>query len=261
MASASESRSGTQTLERGARLLRELATRGTVGWRLSDLARHCELDKATAHRLLACYVRERLVRQRPGDRRYVPGPLLFELSLALPGHVALQRAAATHVAAAAEALGAYAFLSLRSGADFVCAANAGASSVKALAHDVGLRRPLLVSAGGVAIVLALPADQAAVVIADNMRRVQAAGEVRVKAVERMLRRSRSQGCGVHLSDVVPGVNTFGVAIRDAQGMPFASISVAGRAEDFPLGRLPTLLPVLESAGRDIALETRRLLEV
>ncbi len=254
-------RAGTQTLERGARLLRELAARGSVGWRLSDLARRCELDKGTAHRLLACYVRERLVRQRPGDRRYVPGPLLFELSLALPNHAALQQAAAGHVAAAAGALGAYAFLSLRSGSDFVCAANSGACSVKALAHEVGLRRPLLVSAGGVAIVLALPADQAAAVIADNMRRVQAAGEVRVKAVERMLRRSRGQGCGVHLSDIVPGVNTFGVAIRDAEGLPFASISVAGRAEDLALGRLPSILPVLEKAGRDIAAEARRLLDV
>lgn len=254
-------RSGTQTLERGVRLLRELAARGTVGWRLSDLARRCELDKGTTHRILACYVRERLVRQRPGDRRYVPGPLLFELSLALPSYAALQVAAAKHLAAAAEALDAYTFLSLRSGSDFVCAGNAGACSVKALAHDVGLRRPLLVSAGGVAIVVALPPDEAAEVIADNMRRVQAAGEVRVKAVERMLRRSRSHGCGVHLSDVVPGVNTFAVAIRDAHGMPFASISVAARAEDLPLGRLPQIVRLLEDAGRGIAAEERRLLEV
>lgn len=254
-------RSGTQTLERGARLLRELAARGTLGWRLSDLARRCELDKATAHRLLACYVRERLVRRRPGDRRYVPGPLLFELALALPGHAALQSAAAGHLAAAARALDAYAFLSLRSGSDFVCAANAGACSVKALAHDVGLRRPLLVSAGGVAIVLALPAGEASDVIAENMQRVQAAGEVRVKAVERMLRRSRSHGCGVHLGDVVPGVNTFGVAIRDARGMPFAAVSAAGRAEDLPLARLPSVQRVLEDTGRNIAAEARRLLEL
>jgi len=43
-------RSGTQSLERGALLLKELAARGTLGWRLSDLAKRCELDKGTAHR-------------------------------------------------------------------------------------------------------------------------------------------------------------------------------------------------------------------
>ena len=254
-------RPGTQTLERGSRLLRELASRGTVGWRLSDLARRCELDKGTAHRILACFVRERLARQRPGDRRYVPGPLLFELSLALTGHAAFQAAATRQLAATARALDAYAFLCLRSGADFVCAANAGTASVKALEHDVGLRRPLVVSAGGVAILLALPAAEAAQIVAENMHRVQAAGEVRVKAVERMLRRSQSQGHGVHLGDIVPGVNTCGVAIRDATGRAFASISVAGRAEDLPLARLPSIRRSLEEAGRVIAADARRLLEV
>ena len=254
-------RSGTQTLERGARLLRELAARGSVGWRLSDLARRCELDKGTAHRLLSCFVRERLVRQRAGDRRYVPGPLLFELALALPGHAAFLAAAARRIAAVASSLGAYAFLSLRSGADFVCAANAGATSVKALVHDVGLRRPLLVSAGGAAIVVALPADEGAAVIADNLRRVQAAGEVRVQAVQRMLRRSQSQGCGVHLGDIVPGVNTFAMAIRRADGTPFASLSVAARAEELPFARLPEVMPELEATARATAGDAERLLEL
>ena len=75
---------GTQSLGRSIRLMRVLATRGEIGWRLSDLAAACGLDKGTAHRILASLVQERLVRQRPGDRRYLPGPLLFELSLALP---------------------------------------------------------------------------------------------------------------------------------------------------------------------------------
>lgn len=254
-------RTGTQSLERGVRLLRELAARGTVGWRLSDLARRCELDKGTAHRIIACFVRERLVRQRPGDRRYVPGPLLFELALALPGHAAFQAAAARPLAALAASLAAYAFLSLRSGADFVCVANAGVPSVKALVHDVGLRRPLLVSAGGAAIVLALPHEQAAAVIADNMHRVQAAGEVRVNAVARMLRRSRAHGLGVHLGDVVPGVNTYGWALRDARGRPLAAISVAARAEHLPLARLPAIVRMLEEAGRGMAAEAHRLLEL
>ena len=252
---------GTQTLERGARLLRELAARGTVGWRLSDLARRCELDKGTAHRLLACYVRERLARQRPGDRRYVPGPLLFELSLALPAYAGFRTAAAKPLAEAATAAGGYAFLCLRSGSDFVCAANAGMASAKALEHEVGLRRPLVVSAGGMAIVVALAPAEASAVIAENMRRVQAAGEVRTKAVERMLRRSQAQGYGVHLGDIVPNVNTFGLAIRDAAGAPFASISLAGRAEDFTPARVPRIVAALEIGARAIAGEAARLREL
>lgn len=254
-------RSGTQSLERAAALLKELAARGTLGWRLSDLARRCELDKGTAHRIMAFLVRERLARQRPGDRRYVPGPLLFELSLALPGYGAFRAACTPHLARLAARLGGFAFLCLPSGADFVCAANAGDASIKALAHEVGLRRPLVVSAGGVAILLALPAERARAVIAENMRRVEKSGEVRVKAVERMLRRSQAHGYGIHLSDIVPRVNTYGVAIRDARGAPVASISVAGRSEDFPQSRAAEVVAALEEGAREIAAEAAALLEL
>jgi DNA-binding IclR family transcriptional regulator len=257
---SSNPRSGTQTLERGALLLKELAARGTVGWRLSDLAKRCELDKGTAHRIMAFFVRERLARQRDGDRRYVPGPLLFELSLALPAYAGFQAACTPHLARAASRAGGFAFLSLRSGGDFVCAANAGDASIKALSHEVGLRRPLVVSAGGVAIVLALPPEEARAVVAENMKRVQKSGEVRVKAVERMLRRSESRGYGVHLGDIVPRVHTYGLAIRDARGAPFASISLAGASEDFAAAREPELLVALEQAAEGIARDASALLE-
>jgi len=251
-------RSGTQSIERGAVLLKELAARGTVGWRLSDLAKRCELDKGTAHRIMTCFVRERLARQRARDRRYVPGPLLFELSLALPAYADFQASSRAHLARAASTLGAFAFLCLKSGTDFVCAANAGVSSIKGLAHEVGLRRPLVVSAGGVAILIALPEEEARALVDENMKRVQAAGEVRAKAVERMIRRSQAHGYGVHLGDVVPRVHTYGLAIRDARGAPFASVSVAAAAEDFPQSRLPQVLAALEQASRALSGEAARL---
>lgn len=253
-------RSGTQSLERASRLLKELAARGSVGWRVSDLAKRCELDKGTAHRIMAFLVRERLARQRAGDRRYVPGPLLFELSLALPGYAAFRAACAPHLARLAARLGGFAFLCLPSGADFVCAANAGSSTIKALAHEVGLRRPLVLSAGGVAILLALPAEEARALVAENMRRVEKSGEVRVKAVERMLRRSQAHGYGIHLSDIVPRVNTYGVAIRGARGAPLASISIAGPSEDFPQSRAAEVVAALEERARAIAAEAGALVE-
>lgn len=252
-------RTGTQSLERGALLLRELAARGTLGWRLSDLAKRCDLDKGTAHRIMGFLVRERLARRRAGDRRYVPGPLLFELALALPGHGDFRAACTPHLARLAGRLGGFAFLCLRSGNDFVCAANAGGSSIKALSHEVGLRRPLVASAGGVAILVALPPEEAKAVVAENMRRVRKSGEVRAKAVERMLRRSEAEGYGIHLGDIVPQVNTYGVAVRDARGAPFASVSIAGASGDFPVSRAAELLAALEPAAAGIAREALALL--
>ena len=74
-------RSGTQSIERAILLLKELSSRGSFGWRLSDLAQRCQMDVGTTHRILACLGKERLVHRRPSDRHYLPGPMLFELGL------------------------------------------------------------------------------------------------------------------------------------------------------------------------------------
>jgi DNA-binding IclR family transcriptional regulator len=243
---------GTQSIERAVALLKELSARGTFGWRLSDLAAHCNLDKGTAHRILNCLQRERLVQQRERDRHYLPGPLLFELSLTLPPLAEFQAACQAPLSRVARRTGGVAFLYLRSGADFVCAARIGATSIKGLSIQVGTRRPLVSSAGGVAILVALPDEESRRIISENMKRIARFGELRTKSIEKMIRRSQSHGFGVNLGDVVPGINSFGVAVKDSKGAPFASLTVSGASADFPASGIQKVVAVLEEEGSQIA---------
>jgi DNA-binding IclR family transcriptional regulator len=243
---------GTQSIERAVALLKELSARGTFGWRLSDLAAHCNLDKGTAHRILNCLQRERLVQQRERDRHYLPGPLLFELSLTLPPLAEFQAACQAPLSRVARRTGGVAFLYLRSGADFVCAARIGATSIKGLSIQVGTRRPLVSSAGGVAILVALPDEESRSIISENMKRIARFGDLRTKSIEKMIRRSQSHGFGVNLGDVVPGINSFGVAVKDSKGAPFASVTVSGASADFPASGIQKVVAVLEEEGSQIA---------
>lgn len=243
---------GTQSIERAVALLKELSARGTFGWRLSDLAAHCNLDKGTAHRILNCLQRERLVQQRERDRHYLPGPLLFELSLTLPPLAEFQAACQAPLSRVARRTGGVAFLYLRSGSDFVCAARVGATSIKGLSIQVGTRRPLVSSAGGVAILVALPDEESRRIIAENMKRIARFGDLRTKSIEKMIRRSQSHGFGVNLGDVVPGINSFGIALRDAKGAPFASLSVSGASENFPAAGISKVMAMLEEETSAIA---------
>src|SRR5262245_42629554 len=120
-----EDRHGTQSIERALRVLIELTARSRFGWRPSDLAARCGLDRGTTHRILACLVRERLVQQRTRDRHYMPGPLLFELALALPGHAAFKAGCQPLLARIAARTRGYALLCVRSGEDVLCVASAG----------------------------------------------------------------------------------------------------------------------------------------
>lgn len=243
---------GTQSIERAVVLLKELSSRGSFGWRLSDLAAHCNLDKGTAHRILNCLQQERLVQRRESDKHYLPGPLLFELSLTLPPLAEFQAACQAPLARVARRTRGVAFMYLRSGTDFVCAARVGATSLKGLTIHVGTRRPLVTSSGGVAILVALPQEEFRRIVAENMKRVAGFGELRIKSIEKMIRRSREQGYGINLGDIVPGINSFALAIRDAKNAPFASLVVSGATEDLPAKEIPKVLAALEEEKLQIA---------
>lgn len=247
---------GTQSIERAVVLLKELAARGSFGWRLSDLAAHCDLDKGTAHRILGRLQRERLVQRRESDRHYLPGPLLFELGLAHEALAEFQAACQAPLERVARRTRGVAFLYLRSGTDFVCAARVGETSLKGLSIMVGTRRPLVSSSGGVAILIALPEDECRKVIAENMKRVARFGELRIKSIEKMIRRSREHGFGINMGDVVPGINSFSLAIRDAKGAPFASLTVSGASDDFPAAGIAKVMSVLEEERAQIVLQQR-----
>ena len=71
--------SGTQSLERAIALLRELASHGSRGARLTDLVSDSGFSKGTVRRLLATLIRQGLVEQNETSRRYFLGTELYVL--------------------------------------------------------------------------------------------------------------------------------------------------------------------------------------
>lgn len=256
---AGSERAGTQSLARGIRLLRMIATRPEFGWRLSDLAAACQQDKATVHRMLACLVDERLVERRASDRHYLPGPLMYELGLARPAHVQFQRRAEAVVRAMARRLGGVGLLLLRSGNEYVCSVRAGALQLKGLMVQPGTRRPLFTSVGGVAILQTLPADEAREVLLDNVRQeIARRGSARLEALQKMRERSDRHGFGVNLGDVVPGLHAFAVPIACSEGQAFAALCLMGPAELYGEHRLRHLHAELLADAATLAVEARSL---
>jgi DNA-binding IclR family transcriptional regulator len=242
----SEPRSGTQTLERSIRLLKLIASRGRFGWRLSDLAEYCQMSKGTTHRLLAGLIRERLVRRRNYDRHYLPGALLFELSLALPAYSDFLAAAQAPLKRIARATGMVAYLFLRSGEDFVCAARHGSTEIKALSINKGTRRPLLSAAGGIAMLITLDEAEFSSVVKHNLAQIERFGPQRIKALQAVLRESKRCGFGLHQGQIVPGVHALGVAVRNSSGKPLAALTVVGAAEKLPPARVSEFASMLNA---------------
>lgn len=255
-----QAQTGTQSIERALRILRELAARGEFGWRLSDLAARCEVDKGTVHRVLSCLVRERFVQQRGTDKHYFPGPMLYELSLSLPGYAAFQHACEQRLAKFAIQTESIAWLMLRSGSEFVCAVRQGDLELRGLMVHVGTRRPLFSSVGGVAILQTLPSLEADRILQENVLQETAQrGDGRLDVLNRMRERSLLHGFGVNLGDVAPGVHAFAVPVCSSNGSAIAAVCLTGLPDHLGEARLPEIRQALFEVAGGVESDARQFL--
>ncbi len=248
----------TRSLRRSVGLLRLLATHGQVGWRLSDLAGQTALDPGTVHRLLAALADEHLVARVPDSRRYTLGPLAFELGLAAAPYYDLGSVAEAPLAALARELGGSVFLKVRSGDESVCLARHDAPTrVQGLMLDIGGRRPLCGTAGGIAMWMTLPPSERRSIEAANRDAVKQRDPANWPGVRRMLARSRTLGLAVNLGDTVPGICSVAVPLTCAGRQGLAALAVAANSATWSEALAQALAERLRAADLGALMATLR----
>lgn len=224
-AGAAAPRSGTQSIERVVGLLRAVASRGRAGMRLSDVSAATGLATSTCFRMLQRLEAEGMVERHAVTRKYQLGPLLYELGLLARPRFQLAERCADTLAALAEHTQDTVYLSERRGLEAVCAARAlGDYPIKALTLDVGIRRPLGVGAGGLAILCALPPAEAEAIIDANADRYAKFSALDADRVRAEVQAGRQRGYAFLDGAVFPGTAAVGVAFP--AHAPVAAISVA-----------------------------------
>lgn len=219
--------SGTQSIQRAARLLRELAARNRQGMRLIDIAQSSGLQRPTVHRMLKCLAAENLVSQDPQSRRYYLGPLVFELGITAGPRFNIRDLCSDALDRVAAETGDTVFLIIRSGDDSLCVdRREGAFPIKTFTVDVGVRRPLGVGAGGLAILTALPDEEIDATIERIASRLPAYGRLTAPELQALVKRARKIGYVLNDVRTLSGVTAIGVPILDANARPIAAMSVS-----------------------------------
>lgn len=193
--------------------------------RIADVVTVSGLPMSTCFRMLQRLELEGLVHRDPLTRKYHLGPLLYELGLLAQPRHQLSALCAESLQLIADQTQDTVYLSERRGAESICTSRAlGDYPVKALTLDVGIRRPMGVGAGGLAILSALPE-------AETEQIVEAAGSQYAKFVAfdpAFLRaaviETRARGYSFLDSAATPGAAAVGVAFPPKN--PIAAISVA-----------------------------------
>jgi len=249
---AVRSPSGTQSIQRAARLLRELAARNRQGMRLIDVAQSSGLQRPTVHRMLKCLAAENLVSQDPQSRRYFLGPLVFELGITAGPRFNIRDLCADALDRIAAETGDTVFLTIRSGDDSLCVdRREGAFPIKTFTVDVGVRRPLGVGAGSLAILTALPEEEIEEVVARIASRLPAFGRLTAAELLALVKRARKVGYVLNDVRTLSGVTAIGAPIFDPSGRPIAAISVSAITSRMTTTRQRELAEILRREIRAI----------
>ena len=248
---------GTQSISRTIGLLKELALRGAIGARVSEIAGALGLEYPTAHRMIRCLAAERMIERDESTLRYSLGPLVYELGLSVPPKLNLREICDRVTSKIAISTGDTVFLNVRSGLDVLCIdRKEGTYPIKTLIFDVGNRRPLGVGAGGLALLMPLSDDELETVVQANATRLQAYGSLTPKNILARVRQARERGYVVTEDIVVRGVSAISLPFGGQKGVPPAAISVACVPSRMPrtrhrelVGLLRTEINTLEKALR------------
>ena len=154
-----DSPKGAQSIQRAIILLWYIAKRNERGVTLSQIAKQSGMNVATVHRILSALTQEGLITRDLVSKRYH-----LDFGLSLLGDAAHQysirnqfRTLLEHIA---EETGNTVFLLIRSGSDVLCIDRVdGKFPIRTVPIDVGVRRPLGIGAGSLALIAFLPDDQ------------------------------------------------------------------------------------------------------
>jgi len=241
--------SGTQSIERALLLLREIAAHNRAGSRLLDLATRTGLQRPTVHRMLKCLTLEGMVQQDADTHRYYLGSMVFELGLTAAPRFNLRDICHPSMTRIADATGDTVFLTQRSGLDAVCVdRHEGTFPIKTFTLDVGVRRPLGVGTGSLAILSALSEEEAKSVVNSNTARLTEYGLTPVSLLSQV-KRAQKLGYAVREMPTLAGVRSIGQAVHNHSGIAFAALSVSAISSRMTEKRVAELATLLKNETR------------
>ncbi|WP_439359657.1 IclR family transcriptional regulator [Bradyrhizobium sp. DASA03007] len=221
-----EPRQGAQAIRRALAVLRILAAGREDGVPLAEVIRATGLTRPTVHRIVHVLIEEGIVERHERTGRYAIGNQVPELALARPRPSRLLVAANASLRRASAEIGDTLFLTVRTGNDTLCVdRRIGVYPIQVLSIEVGARRPLGVSSAGVAILAAMPAQDARKIVAANEKRFEAY-QTDVATVMGEITTARRRGYYMREIGLVQGTKSISTWIKSPDGQPAAAMTVS-----------------------------------
>lgn len=198
-------------------------------------------------------MRGRLVERQALDKRYVVGPRVSALALAVQMRSPHRRERGAILARLVEAIGETCNFTMLDGSEVVYVDRVETSAGVRLHMDAGSRVPLHCTASGKLLLSDLPPAQ--------MRRLLGSGPLtrytertitNIAALERELAKIRASGFGTDVGEYLEGSVCLAVPVNDLHGRICAAVAVHGPAPRMTLKKGLSFLPAMRRAANEIA---------
>ena len=241
---------GPQALRRGLAVLSTLKNAAPSGVTVTELARMTGIERPTVHRLLLSLEASGWVKKGEGGKRYF-SDIQGQVALAVGGmqNEATRSATIRAVSSArrlAERLGDAVFLVVRDGHESLAIhREVGDYPIQILASYPGKRYPLGIGSSGMALLAALPEDEANHIVELNAHRLEEYGGMTPNILHRLRKNAQTRGYAVMQNYAVRGAMGVGCALTESQGNPILALSVSAITERMPLKRQGEIAKLLQ----------------
>jgi IclR family pca regulon transcriptional regulator len=220
----------SQSLERGLAVLSSFSeVRPLLG--IADLARDVGLNKSTAHRYIATLTSLGYLQQDAATRKYRLGPRVVELGFTAINSMEITAIAAPHLQTLSDEIGHTVSMALLDGTDIVYVQRRRSVREDRFGVDlnlhVGSRLPAYCTAMGKVLLAGVPPETLSGLLGriDLARRGPRTITAR-EALTAELRKVRQTGLAVADEELVPGLRSLAIGVRDGFGSVVAAVNIA-----------------------------------
>ena len=194
-----------------------------------------------------------LVERQALDKRYVVGPRVSALALAVQMHSPQRRERRAILARLVNAIGETCNFTMLDGSEVVYLDRVETSAGVRLHMDAGSRVPLHCTASGKLLLSALPPAQVRRLLGSGpLARYTDRTITSIGALERELAKIRASGFGTDVGEYLVGSVCLAVPVSDPHGRMCAAVAVHGPAPRMTLKKGHTFLPAMRRAANEIA---------
>lgn len=214
---------GTQSLRRALSVLRLLGRHQEEGLSLAQVTAQAQLERSTAHRLLACLVEEGFVERQAPGKVYRLGIDAVQLGTAGMRRMPLLDQYRGLLQKLARISGDTVFFVIRQGDFCLCLhRQEGHFPVRVFTTDVGEKRLLGIGAGGLALLSALPDEEIFALMERQAQAYADAGFTQAQLMQAVAQ-TRERGYACITDTITEGVSGVGCTFQ-VSGTQWAAIS-------------------------------------